>query len=92
MKLRILKVTFSGRPVVLYYLAPAEIDVSNTGRVVVRNKDSFAIPTVQQVYDYETAPEAIKKEATEFIVGVVDTRQHQRWVEEYEAFQKWNAE
>lgn len=87
MKLNILRCTFSGRNVVLYYLAPAFLRLGNTNRVVVPNKDSFAIPTVTEVIPYETAPLAIRAEATEFIVCAIDNTAHHEWKQEWEEFQ-----
>ena len=87
MKLNILRCIFSGRNVVLYYLCPAHVQLGNTNRVVVPNKESFAIPTVTEVIPYDTAPLAIRAEATEFIVCAIDTSNHSDWKRELEEIQ-----
>lgn len=85
-KATILAVEFSGRPKVFYYLAPPleHLPIGPGARVVVKNKESFAIPTVLQALDYETAPAEIQAQATEYIVLKIDTEAHQGWQDAWE--------
>ena len=85
-KATILAVEFSGRPKVFYYLAPPleELPLGAGARIVVKNKESFAIPTVLQAIPYDSAPAEIQVQATEYIVTAISTEQHQSWQSEWE--------
>lgn len=71
---------YSKSPKPYFYLAPADMQLKKGDRVVVKNGDSFALPTVDFV---DTTCESLDMDLiTDWVIQKVDTEAYERLVAE----------
>lgn len=73
-------VEFHKTPKAYFYLAPKSMGLKKGDRVIVRNKESFSIPTVAAVD--ETCEQLDMSLVSDWIVQKIDTGAYQALVEE----------
>lgn len=73
-------VVFSKSPKPFFYLAPADMQLEKGDRVIVRNGDSFSIPTVDAV-DH-TCTQLDMSLVTDWVVQKIDLEAYKRLVAE----------
>lgn len=71
---------FSKSPKPFFYLAPADMQLKEGDRVVVKNGDSFSLPTVS--YVDATCEQLDMSLITDWVVQKVDTEAYKRLVAE----------
>lgn len=71
---------YSKSPKPFFYLAPADMQMKKGDRVIVKNGESFAIPTVDAVDP--TCTQLDMSLVTDWVVQKIDTEPYQRLVAE----------